>query len=214
MSTFAAAIPHILEHEVGSQWRTGGLTDDPDDPGGPTKWGISLRFARAELARDSDGDGWLDGDIDHDGDVDADDIRQLPRDFAEEAYRRCWWDRYCYGVIEDQDVATKVFDIAVNMGARVVFKDGTIAGAHVLLQRALNALGLRVSEDGHLGPRTIAAVNEADPRRLLVELCAQQTARYREIVAKRPRSAKYLNGWMARARWPLGDPHSSTRSIA
>jgi hypothetical protein len=46
----------------------GGFVNDPKDPGGATKYGISLRFLR-DLAPEL-------GDVDGDGDVDADDVRR------------------------------------------------------------------------------------------------------------------------------------------
>ena len=54
-------------------WAEGGYVDDPDDPGGATRFGISLRLLKKM--------GKL-GDIDGDGDIDADDIRRLSSDSA------------------------------------------------------------------------------------------------------------------------------------
>src|SRR5690606_17489430 len=101
---------------------------------------------------DLDGDGFLDGDLDHDGDVDADDIRQMTDDQARDFYRIHWWEKHRYGVINHQQLATKVVDLAVNMGARQ---------AHKVVQRALRATGKYVDDDGILGPRTFSALNTA-----------------------------------------------------
>jgi len=46
--------------------REGGYVNDPDDPGGPTKYGVTIHTARA-----------LNLDVDNDGDVDIDDIKAL-----------------------------------------------------------------------------------------------------------------------------------------
>src|SRR4051812_29003946 len=85
----------------------GGYVNDTKDPGGETNWGISKR-SYPQL-----------------------DIKNLSREQAIYFYRRDWWNKYNYGAIHDQQVATKVFDIAVNMGA---------SQAHKLLQRACNVL--------------------------------------------------------------------------
>lgn len=82
---FRHAVEMVLQHE-------GGYVNDPADPGGETKYGISKR-AYPHL-----------------------DIRNLTREEAIAIYRRDWWDRYRYGEIQDADVAAKVLDLAVNTG--------------------------------------------------------------------------------------------------
>ena len=42
MADFSECVPYVIRNEVGSA-PNGGYTDDPDDPGGPTKWGICHR---------------------------------------------------------------------------------------------------------------------------------------------------------------------------
>jgi len=84
---FERAVRVVLNHE-------GGLSDDPDDPGGITKYGISLR-AFPHLGREV--------------------IRNLTVEQAKQIYKQNWWDRYGYERLP-ADVAIKVFDLAVNMG--------------------------------------------------------------------------------------------------
>ena len=144
MSTFDLAIPTILAHE-------GGFVDDPDDPGGATNWGISLRYYRKLDWPNIDVDvmGLGDGDLDGDGDVDVDDIKVMTRYQALAIYNSQWWVRYKYYLINPQVIATKVFDLSVNMGA---------GRAHRLLQQALRAVGREVEVDGVVGPKTRAAI--------------------------------------------------------
>ena len=115
------------------------------------------------------------------------DIKNLTEDQAKEIYRRDYWR---YDGIANQDVATKVFDMAVNMGP---------PAAHRLLQMALNALGQGVTVDGVFGPQTLAATNRADPARLLQELRAQAAVRYADIVLGNRAERTFLLGWMRRA---------------
>jgi lysozyme family protein len=141
----------------------GGYVHDPVDPGGETKFGISKR--QYPLV----------------------DIKNLTRQEAIEIYRRDYW-RYD-GFIE-QTVATKVFDMAVNMGHK---------NAHTLLQVALNGLGSRVAVDGALGPQTTGAANGCEGAKLVQELRATQATYYAKLVVRKPRMEKFLRGWMRRA---------------
>lgn len=176
---FDAALTVVLEHE-------GGYVDDPDDPGGATNWGVSLRTLRAL--------GDLEFDVDGDGDIDADDIKALSRDDAGAFYRKVFWDRHGYGRFGDLMVATKVFDLAVNMGP---------GGGHKVLQRALRACGQDMADDGVLGPQTLAAViaviRSFGAEALLAALRSEAAGYYRSLIAAKPVRAKYERGWLRRA---------------
>lgn len=175
MARFEDAIQAVLDHE-------GGFVDDPRDPGGATNFGISLRF----LAGLADGH----GDIDRDGDVDAEDVRALTRAQASDLYRARVWDAQRYGEIEDQDVAGKLFDMAVNMGPRQ---------AHKLLQDCLRRFGFALARDGVFGPRSLGAVNAADPAALLPCLRGACKHFYLDLIARRPGLARFEKGWLRRA---------------
>lgn len=179
MSTFEQAIPHILNHE-------GGYVDNPNDVGGATNFGISLRFL-ADYPHM--------GDFDGDGDVDAQDIQIMTFEDAVEIYRTAWWEKYGYGRVVDQTIATKLFDLSVNMGSK---------RAHILIQQALNsAFGLNLPTDGILGPVSINAINSAvdghGEQALLDAFCDVAWAFYQNIVSRRPASAVFLKGWKRRA---------------
>jgi len=111
----------------------------------------------------------------------------LTLDQAKAIYKRDYW---IYSRIQDQDVATKVFDLAVNLGP---------PAAHRLLQTALLALGETVAVDGVFGPQTLAAANRVDPERLLREIRAQAAVYYAQTVLITPSEQKFLLGWMRRA---------------
>jgi lysozyme family protein len=160
--------------------REGQFVDDPDDPGGATNWGISLRFLRDTLHRKT---------------VTAEDVRKLTKTEAVAIYRLHWWERYGYGDFISQHVATKVFDTAVNIGP---------LEAHKLLQRSLNAISGGLVVDGIIGPRTRTAANLAEPERLLAKYCALQSDYYCGLAAAKPVLRKFLRGWLHRAAWPLG----------
>ncbi len=175
------ALAFLLAHE-------GGYVDHPNDPGGATNYGISLRFAlrlAPELARHG-----VELDIDRDGDIDERDIKALPRATAALIYRRQFWDRYGYHRLE-LAMARKLFDLAVNMGA---------PQAHRLAQRALRACEARVVEDGVLGPVTAVAIVGVGPRVFLPALRSEAAGFYRALVAAKPAQfAPFLDGWLNRA---------------
>ena len=83
---FADAVERLLVAE-------GGYTNDPDDRGGETNYGISKR-SYPDL-----------------------DIKSLTRVQAIEIYRRDWWDKYGYDRLSYESLGDKVFSLAVNMGA-------------------------------------------------------------------------------------------------
>lgn len=179
MSDFNKAIPLILQHE-------GGWVDNANDPGGATNYGISLAF----LA-----DHPHEGDFDGSGTVDAEDIKNMTKDEAIAIYKEFWWDKYGYGQIPDQTIATKVFDFSVNMGA---------SRAHKLLQQALNnAFGLKLTVDGQLGPASYSVIAHIadgnDEQRLITALCNAAWAFYQGLILANPNLQTFANGWKNRA---------------
>lgn len=169
MALFELAIPIVLRHE-------GGLVNNPNDPGGITNYGVSLRWLKGQ---------GLAGDIDHDGDVDAQDITLMTQADAMNFYRKFWWDAYHYDAIIAQAVASKIFDAAVNMGA---------PRAHTFAQRVVG-----VVTDGVLGPKSLGEIN-AMPSLKFIEAYQEQMAQfYRNLVAINPARQVFLKGWLNRA---------------
>jgi|SRR5271157_1584796 len=110
------------------------------------------------------------------------DIRNLTRAQAMEIYLRDFWK---FDGILDQPVATKVFDATVNMG-------------HIAIKILQRILG--VSDDGVYGPTTEKAVNVMNPGVLLGRFRTALVDHYEAIVAANPSQAKFLDGWLRRAR--------------
>lgn len=162
MADFAAALPYVLRHE-------GGWSDDPSDPGGATNHGITLAVAQRH------------------GIATADDLRQITDEKVAEIYRADYWR---FDGVNDQRVATKLFDMVVNVGSH--------AAVH-MLQEALNEMGVDLAEDGQWGPNTEAVVNASSPDKVLEMLCDEAEEHYRALVAKKPELGKFLHGWLVRA---------------
>jgi lysozyme family protein len=167
MALFAEALPFVLLHE-------GGFSDDPADHGGRTNFGITQRALGAFR-------------LEHPDLVLPADVADLTEDEAGVVYHADYW---CFDGIESQRVATKAFDMAVNMGLRRAVK---------LLQTALNANGARLVVDGLYGGRTEAAVNAADEALLLRQLVSASAAYYRSIIERNPSQSRFAAGWLTRA---------------
>lgn len=145
----------------------------------------------------------MDFDLDGDRDVDEDDIMFLTRAQAIQFYR-LWWNVQNYGRITDQAVATKVFDLSINMGPRAVGKkSGLVYGAHALVQQAVNDCGYHLTVDGWLGAQSIKAINECNPRELLFALCQRQKAHYDRWCDAKPERDLFRLGLHRRASWPF-----------
>ena len=178
MSNFEKAVEKVLEHE-------GGYVDHKADPGGATNYGISLRFVKQSTG--------IDLDVDGDGDIDADDIKAMTPDQAKEIYKTEFWEKYGYDKIEDAGVATKVFDMCVNMGPRQ---------AHKLVQRACNAVAGtgNLVEDGILGNKSLESVNDINLNSSLLDpIRSAQSDFYKSLAAQKPRLQVFLKGWLKRA---------------
>jgi lysozyme family protein len=157
MADFAKALAYTLRHE-------GGWSDDPDDPGGATNYGVTLKTAQRY------------------GISTKEQLRAIGQAKVADIYRDGYWR---FDGVDDQRVATKMFDMAVNMGP---------GAANKLFARALDFAGAAAS------PAALAAAaNCREANRLLASLCDESAAHYRAIAAKRPASAKFLKGWLRRA---------------
>ena len=112
--------------------------------------------------------------------------------FVQQFYQNHFWNKWYAQVVSDE-VCKRVFDFAVNGGS------GTSVRC---LQQAVNSLlagGTPIAEDGGWGPKTLTAVNAADPAALQAAFQAKRAAYYRAIAAAEPSKAKYLAGWTERA---------------
>lgn len=182
MAEFELALPTILKHE-------GKVADHPNDSGGATSYGISLRFLCQ--TNDLDDDTWQDGDINRDGRINLDDVLGITPDDAAKFYRLYFWESSNYSRIQDQSIATKCLDLAVNMGNR---------WANRVTQRAVRAtIGLKLKEDGIIGNKTIHAINMCPPDKLMIAMRAEAAGHYRLLLAKQPKFEVFINGWLNRA---------------
>lgn len=180
---FDQAIRRTLAHE-------GGLSDDPVDAGGITKFGISIRWLRQYFPKlNAPQKKFL--FLKTISDVTPDYIRKLTIERAVFLYKIAFWDPFPYTKLSPA-VAIKAFDLNVNMGAKQ---------AHFILQRAVKAANPSdaVKEDGVLGPDTIKAINRQYAPALSSAIRAEAASFYRLLATQRPAQKKFLKGWLNRA---------------
>lgn len=105
------------------------------------------------------------------------DMRNLPQAVAKQIAKKVYWDPY-YCDQFDPRVAFQVFDAAYNGGHPASW-----------LQTAVN-----VQPDGRIGPVTIAAVNAADPLRIVMRFLAYRL-QYMSVLGIWP---TFSHGWANR----------------
>jgi len=167
--------------------REGGYVDDADDPGGATKYGVTIDTMRR-----------LGLDLTRDGRIDTRDLRVLTRAHAVSIFV----DHYFVEPRIDQLPAPlhpSVFDMYVNAGANAV----------KILQRLLGDMRIAVTVDGVIGPETIAASRRAmaaAPDHLVDAYGIGRRNYYYDLADRRPASRKYARrrdggkgGWIRRA---------------
>ncbi len=176
MSTFENAIPVVLRHE-------GGYVFNPDDPGGETNFGISMLIIRREK---------ITPQMLGIPDFNPGSMKLMNVDAAKAIYKTRFWDRYDYGRLNDQFVATKIFDCGVNCGPE---------RAHRMAQQAANACGQKIDVDGNLGPISVAAINACDRGKFLMAMKSEMERYYTTLASQRPKLQQFLKIWLKRAAW-------------
>jgi lysozyme family protein len=158
--------------------REGGYVNDPNDSGGETNFGITVKVAREN--------GYTGKMID------------MLRAVAEEIYGKQYWDAVQGDqlVFLSEKIADEVTDTAVNMG---------VHRAATFLQRALNVLNdngkhyENVTVDGNIGAKTLDAVYQYLLRRdeivLLRVLNSLQGAFYVDLAERREKDKSFIYGW-------------------
>lgn len=148
---FDQAFDRLIGHE-------GGYSRHPSDPGGETMWGVTHRVALQE--------GYMG------------EMRNLPRDFAKQVYRKRYWDAVRADELPEV-LRYSVFDAAVNSGVKQAAK---------WLQRAVN-----VVDDGVIGPMTIKAAQEGS-----LAAAIRMNAERLDFMTSLPTWAAFGKGWARR----------------
>ena len=129
----------------------GGFVDHPEDPRGATNKGITHKTYSDFLGRPLE---------------DVSELKNIPDEHVQKIYKNGYWDR----VKADQlssGVDFCIFDWAVNSGP------GRAAKA---LQKAV-----MVTQDGAIGPMTLAAVEEELPEEIIEKVTKEREEFYRSL---------------------------------
>lgn len=176
MNPLDVAFNYLILEDEGSKY-----TNDPRDPGGPTKWGITLKtyqefyntVATPEM------------------------IEQMPAASAKHIYAVYYWNPLRCDKISDLAIAVAIFDCGVLYGV------GTTG---FLVQRALAQRGVAIKLDGILGDKSIGLLNELlgggaqDARvSLMRSIHDLLLERIDAVIVANPTEEVYRRGWTLRA---------------
>lgn len=163
--------------------REGGYSDNPDDLGGATMYGITEAVARE----------W-----DYQGAM-----RNLPRSLAFRIYEHDYYTRPGFHLVHElsEAIAEELVDSGVNLGPE---------WPSLWLQQSLNALNRQqedyddIATDGAVGPATAGALRAYLDLRgkegeavMLTALNCYQGARYLDLSLARERNETFTYGWLA-----------------
>lgn len=167
--------------------REGGYVNDPDDPGGATNFGVTLRTMRR-----------LGLDLTRDGVTDDADLRALTRADAIGLFIAHYYHRPGIARLPEP-LRPGVFDMYVNAGGNAVR----------ILQRLLREMGQAVEVDGLIGPQTVAGAETAArmaPDHIVDAYAIARRNYYFRLADSRPASRKFARsraggkgGWILRA---------------
>jgi lysozyme family protein len=161
--------------------REGGYINHPNDRGGATRYGITLRVAMTN--------GYIG------------DMKQFPIEKAKEIYIKGYWDRNQLDdmVTISEKITEEIFDTSVNMGTLTAGR---------FLQRCLNVLNVdqntydNLRVDGNIGNKTLSALADYITERgddgeivLLRMLNSLQGARYIALAERDKKQELFIFGW-------------------
>jgi len=154
----------------------GGYSDVAGDSGGATSgFGIII----SELSR------WRGYS------VSKQEVRDMPEEEANQIYYFWYWKPLELDSVNAANVSCAIFDIGVVRGIGYPPKQ---------IQLICNDHGNHLAVDRHMGHLTLAALNAMDPSVFLRDFSSRVEAGFRAIVANNSTQAKFLKGWVNRAR--------------
>ena len=169
MPTIDTILDAILEREG---WPT--YTEHPNDRGGPTKGGITLRTLEGWRGRRCT----------------RAELKRLKKTEALDILRRRYVEANGIDQIPAGALQAQMIDDAVLSGPMIAVTD---------LQRAVGT-----TDDGIIGPKTLAAVGALGLDAAAAQLTIARTLRLCQHVAKHPDQLVFLVGWVSRCLSFLG----------
>ena len=164
MDRFEKIFDYLLKVE-------GGYSDDENDKGGKTKYGITEEEAR---------------DFGYKGDM-----QDLTKDFAKNIYLKKYYLGNKLDKVINDKVALSICDWAVNSG-----RNGT-KNAQIAINQLTNA---NLDVDGIIGNKTLKALNSVDPGKFLEVYHNLQRIYYKGKVEADKTQEDFLAGWLNRVQ--------------
>lgn len=161
MANYKLLIPFILRWE-------GGYTDDPDDLGGPTNRGITLKTLRTAYGNKAT----------------TADLRRMTDTQWQHIFKTYYWDRWQADRIHDQAIANILVDWTWASGVHAIRIPQRMLGVTpdgIVGSRTLNALN-----------------SHPDPQSLFNDIKASRVAFVTRICRSRPQNKKFRQGWLNR----------------
>lgn len=188
MAKIDKMVPAIILWEVGINIRSGesnkdlfdrakvskgGFTNDPIDSGGATCVGVTIGAYSAYCKKK----GYPNPTVER--------LKAITYEVWRDILKTAYWDRWKADDIKNQSVAEYLVDWTWNSGTHGI----------KIPQRMIG-----VKDDGIVGPKTIEAVNNRNQGDFHQELVIERIAFYEGIVKRTPSQAKFLKGWINRAK--------------
>ena len=147
----------------------GGYVDHPNDRGGATNQGITIDRLSEYLGRDAT----------------KKEVKNLDYETITLIYKKYYWDAMNLDNIQDQGIATALFDMGVLCGTRTAIR---------LAQEILN-----IRKTKKMDKSTIDAINETTDEKFITNFSKRNIKRFKAIVANRISQKVFLKGWINRA---------------
>lgn len=166
-----ANVKHFSDFVI--KWESDKYTNNVGDKGGPTKYGITL-------------DTWKHVGYDKNGDkkIDANDVKLLDKNDFMLVLKKNFWDKWKADNIKNQSIAEIVVDWLWASGKWGIIYPQRILG---------------VKDDGIVGNKTIAALNNYPNQEKLFNLIKAARLQFVDNIVKRnPSQKKWINGWKNR----------------
>ena len=150
----------------------GGWANNPNDDGGPTMRGITLKTYQKYVNPKAT----------------IKELKKLSQEQANQIYVK----EYYYGMGVDKlpaELQELVFDMNVLHGP---------GNAGKIVQRALRDTGNPIKVDGVIGDKTRGIISSMDPEKLKIAINSERENFIYDIVRAKPEKREFLSGWLTR----------------
>jgi len=188
MANIEKFIPILFRWEAGINMKSGetleqafqrakktGFANDPQDKGGATMIGVTIGTFRTYCRYKGRGT------------ASVQDLKNITYKEWRDVVHTLYWSKWKADLIEDQAVANMLVDWV------------WASGQGIGIKRVQKILG--VTADGIVGPKTLAAVNAANPAELVKKVYDARVAHFNAIVRNNPSQKKWLKGWLNRVNY-------------